>query len=347
MILDHLTIIPLTEDLPFEQIRRLDIGQTPKGTIKYYWLHIINNGIGEPVRVPIIVARGRHDGPVLGITAAIHGNEINGIPVIQRLFRELDMERLHGSIVGILVMNVPGLLLEQRKFNDGADLNRIAPGNRHGSVSEVYVYRIIDRVMRHFNYLIDLHTASFGRVNSWYIRADMSAPETSRMARLQNPEIILHNRPNDGTFRGEASNLGIHAITLELRDPHVFQFDVIGDALVGIRNIIYDLGMQEGELLWPINHTILCEGSYWMYTDEGGILDVFPKIRSFVKQGSLLAEVRTIFGQVSKQYFAPEDGVVIGKSVNPINQTGSRILHLGLNPRSIPCVVDDKRQVYF
>jgi uncharacterized protein len=337
----------MTADLPFEQIRRLDIGQTPKGAVKYYWLHIINNGIGEPVRVPIIVARGRHDGPVLGITAAIHGNELNGIPVIQRLFRELDMAALHGTIVGVLVMNVPGLLLEQRKFTDGTDLNRIAPGNQHGSVSEVYIYRIIERVLRHFNYLVDLHTASFGRINSWYIRADMSTAATARMARLQNPEIILHNRPNDGTFRGEASNLGIHAITLELRDPHVFQFDVIADALVGIRNILYDLGMLEGEIVCPANHTILCENSYWLYTDEGGILEVLPSVGSLVKQGQLLAEVRTIFGLLSKQFFAPDDGIVIGKSVNPINQTGSRILHLGINPREIPCVVEDDQQVFF
>ena len=334
-------------ELPFEQIRRLDIGQTPKCSVKHYWLHIINNGIGEPVRVPIMVARGRYDGPTLGITAAIHGNELNGIPVIQRLFRELDIEHLHGTLVGVLVMNVPGLLLEQRKFNDGTDLNRIAPGNSHGSVSEVYIYRIIDRVLRQFNYLIDLHTASFGRVNSWYIRADMSVLETSRMARLQNPEIILHNPPNDGTFRGAANHLGIHAITLELRDPHVFQFDVIEDALVGIRNIMYDLQMLEGEILCPISQITLCERSYWMYTDEGGILEVFPQIGEYVKQGSLIAEVRTIFGKLNKKYYAPDDGVVIGKSINPINQTGSRIIHLGINPRDIRCVTEEGPQVFF
>ncbi|MCB0571247.1 MAG: succinylglutamate desuccinylase/aspartoacylase family protein [Phaeodactylibacter sp.] len=329
--------------ISIEQIRHLDIGQAPKGTIKYFWLHIINNGIGEPVRVPIIIARGRHDGPIMGITAAIHGNELNGIPVIQRLFRELDPEHLHGTLVGVLVVNVPGLLLEQRKFNDGTDLNRIAPGNNHGSVSEVYIYRIIDRVLRQFDYLIDLHTASFGRVNSWYVRADMSIAETSRMARLQNPEIILHNPPNDGTFRGAASHLGIHAITLELRDPHIFQFDIIEDALVGIRNVMYDLNMLEGEIFCPISTITLCDRSYWIYTDEGGILDVMPKVREMVQKDNLIAEVRTIFGKLSKQYFAPEDGVIIGKSINPINQTGSRILHLGINPREISWINENGR----
>ena len=185
----------------------LNVSHTPKGTVRHYWLHIINNGIGEPVRLPVIVARGKKDGPTLGLTAAIHGNELNGIPVIQQLFRELDVEQLRGTVIGGLVMNVPGLLLEQRKFNDGADLNRIAPGNKEGNLSEVYIYRVIEKILKPLNYLVDLHTASFGRINSWYIRADMSTPETARMARLQNPDIILHNPPNDGTFRGAASNL--------------------------------------------------------------------------------------------------------------------------------------------
>ncbi len=321
-----------------DHIHYLDINDTPLGTISEQWLHIINNGIGEPVRIPIIVARGAHDGPVLGLTAAIHGNELNGIPVIQRLFKEIDVEKLHGTIVGVLVLNVPGLLLEQRKFNDGADLNRISPGRSNGDVSQLYIHRIVERILKKFTYLIDLHTASFGRVNSWYIRANMHIPLTSRMARLQNPDIILHNPPGDGTFRGTASALGIRSLTLELKDPHVFQTDVIEDALIGIRNVLYDFKMLEGEIVRRVETTILCDRSYWIYTDEGGILEVYPRVREFVQKGQLIAEVRTIFGKVIRQYVAPEDGIVIGKSVNPINQTGSRILHLGLHPTEILCL---------
>ncbi len=322
---------------PDSPIQQLDIGAAPRGAISEHWLHIINNGIGEPVRIPVLIARGAVDGPVLGLTAAIHGNELNGIPVIQRLFRELDVQRLRGAVVGGLVMNVPGLLLEQRKFNDGADLNRIAPGRADGDLSEVYISRVIERILSHFDYLIDLHTASFGRINSWYIRADMSQEMTGRMGRLQNPEIILHNPPKDGTFRGEASDLGIHAITLELKDPHVFQFDVIEDALVGVRNVLFDLKMIDGDIFCPAETTILCDRSYWIYTDEGGILTVLPRVHEYVTRGQLIAEVRTIFGKTIRRYHAPDDGIVIGKSVNPVNQTGSRILHLGLNPREIPC----------
>lgn len=331
-LLLYSTIFPMLQlkGLAGQGITQLDLGTTAPGTIGEYWLHLSDNGIGEPVLLPIMVARGKHDGPVLGLTAAIHGNELNGIPVIQRLFRTIDVKKLHGTIVGVLVMNVPGLLRETRRFNDGADLNRIAPGKPDGNVSEVYINRIVDRILKNFDYLIDLHTASFGRVNSWYIRADMNSEITAWMARLQNPEIILHNKPNDGTFRGAASSLGIHAITLELRDPHIFQFEVIEDALQGINNVIYYLNMLKGEIIVCNDPIILCQRSYWMHTDEGGILHVIPRVCEQVKKGQLVAEVRSIFGKLNREYHAPEDGIIIGKSVDPINPTGSRIIHLGV-----------------
>ena len=163
-------------------IKRLDLSNVPIGKITHYWLHIINNKFGEPVRIPIMVARGLKEGPVLGVTSTMHGNELNGIPVIQRLFRQLDINELSGTIVGVLVMNVPGLLLEQRDFNEGTDLNRITPGRADGNRAQVYAHRLVDRILSQFNYHIDLHTASFGRINSFYIRADMENPITAEMA---------------------------------------------------------------------------------------------------------------------------------------------------------------------
>jgi predicted deacylase len=248
--------------------------------------------------------------------------------------------QLKGTIVGILVANVPALLLEQRRFVDDVDLNRIAPGKRDGNRSELYIYRLIDRIVRHFDYLIDLHTASFGRINSYYIRADMDDPVSARMALLQNPDIILHNPPRDRSLRGNADDRDIKSITVELKDPHVFQYDVIEDSLIGIRNVLYDLKMMQGRLRYPEEFTMLCRNSYWIYTDEGGILRVLPQLGQQIQKGDKIAEVRTIFGKVVKTYEAPENGIVIGKSVNPINQSGSRIIHLGVDFEKIPSRID-------
>jgi len=49
-----------------------------------------------------------------------------------------------------------------------------------------------------------------------------------------------------------------------------------------------------------------------------------------VRKDQLIAVVKNIFGDVIKKYYAPEDGIVIGKNINPVNQTGDRIVHLGI-----------------
>ncbi len=316
-------------------IDELDLQDLPGGIIHRRWLHLVSDGFGESIHIPVVIARGLEEGPVLGITAAIHGNELNGIPVIQRLIRNIDPRLLRGTIVGALTLNVPGLMLHQRQFNDGTDLNRIAPGRPDGNVSEIYIHRLVQKLLPSLGYLIDLHTASAGRVNSWYIRADMDRKATARMARLQNPDIILHNAANDGTFRGTASSMGIEAITLELRDPHIFQFDVIGDALRGVENVMVDLNMIESNGPRRVQSTIYCPDSFWLYSDDGGILNVPVKIGQMLEKGQLMAELRDIFGGLKKSYFAPESGIVIGKSVDPIAQTGSRIIHLGRQPESL------------
>lgn len=317
-------------DIPV--IHVFDPKQCPRGTVGKYWLSVASDGFGELINIPLMVARGKNDGPVVGITAAIHGNELNGIPVIQRLFRDIDPDRLHGTIVGALTLNVPGLMLGQRQFNDGIDLNRIAPGRPDGNRSEIYIHRLVERLLPPIDYLIDLHTASAGRINSWYIRADMDRPATARMARLQNPDIILNNAAGDGTFRGTASSMGIDAITLELRDPHVFQKDVIADALQGVWRVLADLDMIERPHGYSVEQTVMCPDSYWMYCDDGGILTIRAQLGASLRAGEVIAELSDVFGRLKKTYQAEEDGIVIGKSVDPIAQTGSRILHLGRSP---------------
>lgn len=310
-------------------VKTLDIEQSPKGTISRYWVHLISDGMGNPIQVPVLVARGLEDGPILGLTAAVHGNELNGIPAIQRLFGELDVRELRGTIVGVPVVNIPSFIRKKRRFNDGVDLNHIMPGRVGGNVSQVYAYRLIHRIIHQFEYLLDLHTASFGRINSYYVRADMNEPITAKLARLQNAQIIVNNPPSDGTLRGAADEMGIHAITLEVGNPNRFQKKMIRSGLIGIHNVLAYLKMTDDEIEVPETPTIFCQDSKWIYTDTGGLLTVHPDVTHLVKKGELIATIRNVFGDVLQQYYAPNDGIVIGKSVSPVNQTGGRILHLG------------------
>lgn len=304
--------------------------ETPKGEKREYWFKLVSDGFSNPICIPVIVMRGLKDGPILGVTAAIHGNELNGIPVIQRLFNDIDVKELSGTIVGVPVVNVPSFMRSMRRFTDGVDLNHIMPGKENGSVSDVYAYRFFDRLVKHFDYLLDLHTASAGRINSYYVRADMEQKSTRELALLQNADIIVHNPPSDGTLRGAANEINIPAITLEVGDPNRFQKKLIRSGIDGINNVLCHLKMIEDDIEEEESETIICKKSYWLYADIGGLLTVNANLREIVKKGQVVATVRDIFGKKLKDYIAPEDGIVIGKSVSPVNQSGGRILHLGI-----------------
>jgi uncharacterized protein len=310
-------------------IAKLDLESLTKGEIHRFNLHIVSDGMGNPINLPVIIAKGIKSGPTIGLIAALHGNEINGLPVIQRTFQNLDPKKMKGNVIGLLVANIPGFLLKQRRFNDNSDLNHIMPGNKHGNRSQIYAYRIMRKIVRNCQYIIDLHTASFGRINSYYVRADLENPIIKKMALLQNTDIILHNKGAPGTLRRAATDLGIPTITVELRDPHRIQKDVVAESALGVQNVLIYLAVITGEIENQCDETVICKSSEWLYTDNGGLLDVVVQLREHVVKDQLIARTRNIFGDVIREYFAPYAGIVIGRSIEPVSQTGARLIHLG------------------
>ncbi|MEZ6183866.1 MAG: succinylglutamate desuccinylase/aspartoacylase family protein [Planctomycetota bacterium] len=308
----------------------LDIERLAPGRIHRLHVALVESGTGRTIRVPVMVARGREGGKVLGITAVVHGNELNGAFCVQDLMRNLKIEELTGTVVGVPIMNMPGFLTHEREFRDGKDLNRLFPGREVGPSSDVYAFRFMDRVVRGFDYLIDLHTASFGRVNSLYIRADMERPETARIARLLRPQIIVHNPRADGTLRAAAEDRGIHAVTVEVGDPQRLQQKLVQTTRIAIRDVLEHLNMLPTDHERPPHEPVECARSMWLYTDVGGMLEVLPKVADKVKQGEVVAKLYNEWGDKLRSYEAPHDGIVIGKSTNPVGYTGARILHLGL-----------------
>lgn len=316
----------------------LDLGAVPRGAVERCWVAMIEEASSDPVAIPVLIARGRRDGPSLGVTAALHGNELNGIAVIHRLFRALDPAELSGAVIACPVVNMPAFLDHERRLGEGWDLNRLMPGRSDGHTGEIYASRFLDRVASHFDYLIDLHTASFGRINSLYVRANLDIPAAAELARLVSPEIIVHNPASDGTLRGAVTDRGVPAITVEVGNPQRFQRRLIRDGLEGILRVLTHLGMIKHDLGSDDDEEepVVCERSYWIYAKHGGLLHVLPELADLVSAKELIARGTDLFGDRVAEYMAPEGGVVVGKSTNPVCRAGSRVLHLGVPRLAAP-----------
>lgn len=338
LLFSFLVCFTISSQGEIEVINEINLESIPSNQIKKYWLQLSDNGLSQPISIPVIIAKGKDSGPVLGLTAAIHGNELNGIKVIQEVFKNIDIQNLKGTIIAVPGLNQVSVTSDRRRFIDNEDLNRHFPGKETGNRSQQYVWQINNKILSKLDYLIDMHTASFGRANSLYVRADMSNEKIKQMALLQDADIILKNRgvPSAGannsttrTMRAEAILKGIPTITVEYGNPQVYQSEMISRGVVGIRNVLNWLKMQNFEAP-EMRKAKTCSKSYWIYVDKGGLLEIPVELNQIIEKDDIIGVLRNPFGDIIETYKSPERGIVIGKSSNPVNMSGGRIIHLGI-----------------
>jgi len=302
------------------------------GSRRDFLLPIYQNAIGTAMHCPFIVLRGAMPGPVLGICAVIHGNELNGINIIHRLLAGIEPKQLHGTILCAPVANVPAFEAGQRRFpEDEKDLNTVFPGKRSGTPSQQYARAFKQLFLPKLEYLIDIHTASEGRINSMYVRVDWHSDAAREMAEVLQPEIILHGRSGDGTLRNTARVMKVAAVTMEAGNPGVFQGRMANEGESGVLRVLDALSMLPGELPPRLSREpVVCKSSSWLRTEAGGVLEILFGLTDHVQKGVTLARLNDPFGNVVAAYRAPHDGIVIGMTRSPIAVPGTRYCHLGI-----------------
>jgi len=159
------------------------------------------------------------------------------------------------------------------------------------------------------------------------------------MALAQQPQIILHTPAPKGFLRGVAQRKGIASITVELGNPQVITPEYVNNCVAGILRFLRQLKMVKRSVVKKAERkqthykTVICRKGYWLFTKKGGFLRVLPALHSFIKKGQLIATLHDMWGKLKQKIYAPRDGVVIGKSSNPVCSAGCRILQIGLLPK--------------
>jgi predicted deacylase len=126
-----------------------------------------------PMNLPVHVIRGSKDGPRLFISAAIHGDELNGTEIIRRLLKQPALKRLRGTLVAVPIVNVYGLIHHSRYLPDRRDLNRSFPGSEKGSLAARLAHMFMTEIVHNCSHGIDLHTGAIHRSNLPQIRANL------------------------------------------------------------------------------------------------------------------------------------------------------------------------------
>ncbi|HSN52797.1 MAG TPA: succinylglutamate desuccinylase/aspartoacylase family protein [Woeseiaceae bacterium] len=284
---------------------------------------------GVPVSTPVLAINGALPGPSLCLTAAVHGDELNGVEMVRRVLHDINPEKLAGAIIGVPIVNVQGFRRGSRYLPDRRDLNRYFPGNPTGSAAARIAHSFFTNVVAHCDALIDLHTGSFERANLPQIRADLRNPDVVTLTQGLGGMVILHSTPAVGTLRHAATQAGIPAVTLEAGGPSVLELNEVKHGVKGIETLITAIGMQRKLRLWSDPEPVYYRSS-WVRADSGGILLADVGLGSTVTEGDLLGTITDPMSNARSEVRSPYSGRVIGMARNQIVMPGFAAFHVGI-----------------
>ncbi|MBX2884225.1 MAG: succinylglutamate desuccinylase/aspartoacylase family protein [Granulosicoccus sp.] len=285
------------------------------------------------VSMPVHVINGRQPGPVLFVTATIHGDEINGIEIIRRLLEIKSLNRLKGALIAVPVVNVYGFVAQSRYLPDRRDLNRSFPGSERGSMAARLADLFMQEIISQCTHGIDLHTAAAGRDNLPQIRFDFDGNADARvMAKAFAPPVILNSTPGEGTLRSAVGELPV--ILYEAGEALRFDEVAIRAGVKGILRVMRQLTMLpdlkkgDNKKSEAQNGPIFATDSTWMRAPQSGILRTRVSLGDVVTRGQVLGIVADPFGELEEEVVSDDPGVVVGMSNMPLVHEGEALFHV-------------------
>ncbi|MEQ8659770.1 MAG: succinylglutamate desuccinylase/aspartoacylase family protein, partial [Gammaproteobacteria bacterium] len=284
---------------------------------------------GSAIDTPVVVIRGQAPGPTLCLTAAIHGDELNGVEIVRRVLAGLDAAELSGTVVGVPIVNLLGFTRGSRYLPDRRDLNRYFPGHPRGSSASRIAYAFFTEVVQHCTRLVDLHTGSFKRTNLPQLRANLDAPEVRAFVERFGATSVLHKRGDHGTLREASTAAGIPAVTFELGEPGTLQLRQVEFGVKALDTLLDKLGMVRRFRLWAEPQPIFYR-SRWLRAYRGGILTSNLRVGAEVEEGQLLGEVINPLTNERSEILSPYAGRLLGRALNQFVLPGFATFHIGI-----------------
>ena len=279
--------------------------------------------------IPIFVKRGKRKGPTLFVSAAIHGDELNGIEIISRLINSKKIDSLKGTLIAVPFVNGYGVLNQSRYLPDRRDLNRSFPGSKRGSLAGRIANLFLNEIVAKCDYGIDLHTGAIHRTNLPQIRANLDDPVTLEMAKAFGIPVLLNSNLRDGSLRQEANDLGVKILLYEAGEALRFDELSIRAGVKGIINVMRHLGLLNKSR--AKNHTtepFVANQSSWVRATDSGFINHKSELGDYVEKGDILATIKDPFGKVLDNVVSNAKGIIIGKQNIPLAQEGEAMYHI-------------------
>jgi predicted deacylase len=283
---------------------------------------------GTSLSMPVKVVSGRRSGPVLFVSAAIHGDELNGVEIIRKLLKRKVLRSMRGTLIAVPVVNVHGFLDQSRYLPDRRDLNRSFPGSPKGSIAARMANRFLTEIVEKANFGLDLHTGAVNRSNLPQIRANLTDPTTLELAKAFGAPVILNSTIRDGSLRQCAAERGFPMLIYEAGEALRFDQISIRAGLRGVVRIMRHIGMLPPNSSRPSIVPVIADSTSWVRAPASGIVSRRVSLGTRVVAGQSLASIGDPLGDSEVPVVAQFDGIVIGQSNLPLAHEGDALFHV-------------------
>lgn len=295
------------------------------------------------VTLPVHVIHGKQSGPTLFVSAAIHGDEINGVEIIRRLLNSKSMARIKGTLLAVPVVNPFGFIQRSRYLPDRRDLNRSFPGSPKGSLASRIAHLFMQEIVSRSTHGIDLHTGSNYRSNLPQIRTSLEDEENVRLAKAFGTPMIIHSGLRDGSLREAVAEHGIPVLLYEAGEALYFNKPAIRSGVSGILNVMRAIGMLPQSRKSREQEPVFSDKTSWVRASRSGVFYKQVTLGALARKGDILGVVNDPLGDESEAILAPFTGIVIGQLTLPLVHEGDALINLAkvADPNEAEVALDD------
>jgi len=312
----------------------LEIGgfAIPAGKTVQIEMPVVRLYTDTDICMPVHVIRSKNPGPTVFVSAAVHGDELNGIEIVRRLINQKSLRLSAGTLILVPMVNVYGVLNQSRYMPDRRDLNRCFPGSSKGSLAGIVADKFLSEIVSHCQYGIDLHTGAIHRSNLPQIRANLKDNETKALAEAFGVPVLLNASLRDGSLRQAAVEKGTKVLLYEAGQALRFDELSIRAGIRGITNVLAKLNMLSKPKRKPAKKPpitpFIANTSNWTRATASGIVSNLKNLGDLVQVGDPLAKIGSPFGEVFGTVRTNRAGIIIGKQNIPLVQEGDAMFHI-------------------
>ncbi len=199
---------------------------------------------GDTLSLTTLLLRGASPGPVVGISATIHGDELEGVLILRELWRTINRQDLKGTLWLLPVANPQALgTLSRNTPVDMLDLNRNFPGNPDGWLSEQLAWTITHEFLERLDYYVDLHAGgTFPWVDYCYALNDEAFSRAFLSQLLYRPAQLF-----PGTTASVTTARGTPTCVVEIGGGYQDQAVHTRNGVRGLINQLRHVGALPGE----------------------------------------------------------------------------------------------------